>query len=238
MILKIREWIPYLIVLALAVVLLRGGLRLGPQISFPGTSQPPPEPDTLYLQKPPLIVDNWLEKIVYIETEPDTVQIIIYEQTPVTLSFVRATISTSGQAYIEILKNDSVAVVLQGPVEFYGDTHIQVNPDSSVSFLNQRMGWAPAIAAGITPIGIGVQLETFYYNNFLGSNIVLHGPNVGYERSVWGDNVGSDYGTLTVSSDLNPWRSPLRVYAGAKFNFEDIWPPGFTVGISSRLWSF
>jgi len=235
---KMREIVSYLIIIVLVFLLLKEGLSCGPHISLPSVDEYPAEPDTIYLDVPPLIIDSVVEKIVYIETSPDTVQIIIYKDTPVTLDFVRATISDDGWAEIEILQNDSVAVVLEGQVEYYGDTHIQVNPDSTISFINRRMGCAVGISAGITTIGPDAYVETLYFNDLLGTNTTLHFPNIGYERDVWGPNEGANYVTITGSVDLDPWHSPLRVHGGAKLDFDNPWPPGFTAGVETMLFSF
>ena len=232
---KIRGAIAYLVIIILAWFLIKGGIHCGPQISWDSTPWQHVEPDTLYLQKPPKIIDSFTERIVYRETSPDTVRVIIYETRPATVAFVSATISDNGWATIEIMINDSTAVVLKGRVEYYGNTYIQVNPDSTVSFINPRFGFSPGISAGVTLEGADCYFEPFYWNNALGTGLTLHPLTLGYERSLWGPNKDSDYGTVGVSADINPWHTPLRVHVGGKLDFDDLWPPGLSIGLESLI---
>lgn len=231
---KLREILAYIIIIVLVWFVIKGGIHCGPQISWDSVSGHHVEPDTLYLHKPPKIIDNVIERIVYRETIPDTVRVIIYETQPATVAFVSATISDDGWATIEIMINDSTAIVLKGPVEYYGDTYIQVNPDSTVSFINPRFGFAPGFSAGVTLDGFDAYFEPFYWNNALGTGVTLHPLTLGYERDLWGPNEDTNYGTVGVSADISPRHTPLRIHIGGKFAFNDLWPPGLSAGLEAR----
>ncbi len=168
---------------------------------------------------PPRVVDHWYERVIYREVDPDTVEIIRYPETPVTVDLVQAEIKEDGRVRIEVLVNATESRVLEGHLAGAGDTHIVVNPeDTTVTFVSNRFGFDAAWTAGLSTCGSMTSLETFYINGIplLGT---LHGPN-----PTLGYNAGDELGWLGIgaSVDVAPFRTPARLGGGARVSFDDL----------------
>ncbi len=182
--------------------------------------------DTLYLTGPTNYVDRWHEKIRYITQQPDTVTVVVYDQAPPTVSFVKGTISEDGTAFIEVLVNETTSIVLSGQLALSGDTEIIVNPDSTLTFVTQRLGFDPSLAIGYGTSGIQLSFETFYMNNIPLLNTTIHGPNISaaLDTEIFSDtsyvedclSLGTD-----VSIEVFPFKSPSRVNLGAMYDFNN-----------------
>lgn len=188
---------------------------------------------------PQHVVDHWYERVVYRDTPPDTVEIVRYEETPVTLDFVQAEIQGDGRVRIEVLVNSHESRVLQGQLAASGSTHIVVNPDSTLSFVTSRFGYDASITGGVSSAGGMLSLETLYANDVPLIHTTLHGPNpsIGYATS------NNGWVGLGVSAEVAPFHTPLRLGGGARTDIDDLTDFSFDkVGwfgaLTVELWDF
>ena len=197
-------------------------------------------PDTIYV-KPPVSPEDpthhWYSPVVQYVVHTDTVTVVQYEQAPPTVQFVGATIPTSGMVRVEIMVNDSQSVILEGELAPYGDTHIVVNPDSSVEFVGNRFGVEAILTGGVDNAGPLVEIETFYINNFLGID-AIHIPNIAVDRTMFEDEEDEQEFRpgLGVSADISTNHSPLRIGGGAMYSLKDKEVQPF-FAITTILWN-
>jgi hypothetical protein len=189
----------------------------------PGISGHFSNPDTVYV-KPPISPEDpthhWYSPVVQYVVHTDTVTVVQYEQAPPTVHFVGATIPTNGMVRVEIMVNDSQSVILEGELAPYGDTHVVVNPDSTVKFVGNRFGFEPILTAGVDNGGPLVEIETFYINHFLGID-ALHLPNLAVDYTAFASEEEPEFRPgLGISADISARHSPIHIGGGAMYSIK------------------
>lgn len=198
------------------------------------------EPDTVYYPRPPKIIDNWVERIVYRETEPDTVRVVIYEERPATVDFVGATVLPKGRVRVEVMERvTNTAFVLEGRLAGAGQTHVVVKPDSTIAFVTPNMGVEFGLIGGANLFGPQAMLEWLYFNDVPILNTTVFFPNIGVTYRTF--DVEREDRELMPSIDasilISPWQTPGRINFGGAYSFgqQKVKP---YVGITINLWRF
>lgn len=192
-------------------------------------------PDTVYVKPPISIQDpthHWYTPVTHTELRVDTVTIVRYEQAPPTVRMVSATVVSEGRVRVEVMVNDTESRILEGALVPYGDTHIIVDPDSSIRFVGDRLGVDLILTGGFSNVGPLVSVETGFVNNLLGMDAVhIPNPVVSYSISKHEFQPG-----LGLSIDISSFHSPLRVGGGALYSIDNRkFEPFFS--ITTSIWN-